>query len=368
MSRTPLGIGIVGCGNMGAIHARAFAATRGCRVVGYTNRTRGKAEALADQFGGEVYDDLHGMLGDKRVGAVVLATDQKLHAEQAVAAADAGRHILCEKPLALTPKQMDTTAAAVERNGVTLGVAHQMRHHPVIEQVRRAMPKLGRCFHLSLEWGFRIRGHEGRCWQTLEAGGFFMELGVHAADLAQHLMGPIEHIQAGTLKIDPKRATEDCTHCLLSFESHAIGSLLVTANHRQKRQGMLAGRVLGERGRIEFTSYPYSRAHNRATLILDGGESIFVPDLTRHELPRITEASRHKTYPGFFGAYERQAAAFVKSVKTGTPPTATLAEGRRAVEVVLESYGRQGELTKRKSGITKARKIDAACHPLLSTK
>ncbi len=344
MTRKTIGIGIVGCGYMGQVHARSYAATPGCRLVGYVNRTPGKARDLARELGGEAYPDLGAMLADERIDAVSICTDQAVHAEQAVAAAEAGRHVLCEKPLALTLDEMDAIDAAVRRSGVTLMVAHQMRFHPVIEQVRARMSRLGRCFHLSLEWGFRIKGHGGRCWADLRSGGFFMELGVHAADLAQHLMGPIAHVQAATLRLDPKRRTEDCTHCLLQFESNAIGSLLVTANHRAKRQGMLHGRVLGERGRIEFSIYPYGRAFNQGVVILDDGESVFVPDERRTALPRPTKPSRSKTFRGFYDIYEREVAAFLHAVRTGQPPPITLDDGRRAVEVVLAAYDRQGRV------------------------
>src|SRR5688500_5820011 len=145
----PLGIGIIGCGLMGGIHAESFAKAKGARLIGFTNRTRDKAEQLAKKLGGgEVFDSVEAMLADPRI-------------------------------------------------------------HPVIEAVKAAMPKLGRCYHLDLEMCFRIGALEGRCWMDYRSGGFFMELGVHLADLARHIMGPIDHVQASTLRLNPKRVTED---------------------------------------------------------------------------------------------------------------------------------------------------------------
>jgi predicted dehydrogenase len=215
---------------------------------------------------------------------------------------------------------------------------------------------------------FRISGHQGRCWTTLRQGGFFMELGVHLADLSRHLMGPISHVTGHTLRVNEKRATEDYTHALLQFSSKAVGSIIVSANHRTTRQGLLIGRVLGEKGRIDFTIYPYQRANNSATLTLDGGKSTFVPDVkvTKLKLPKLPSPT--KVYPGFFDVYEKEVAAFVNAAITGTAPPVTFEDGRSAVEVVLAVYDNQSQSTK-KPNFTKRRasyRTDVAGHPLLA--
>lgn len=363
-----LGVGIIGCGTMGAIHAQAFDRIAGCRIVGYVNRTRQKAHALAEQFGGQVFDSVESMLADPRIDAVSICSSQQVHAEQILLAARHGKHILCEKPLALTPPELDQCQRAVQRAGITLAVAHQLRFHPVVRAVQAAMPKLGPCFHLDLEMCFRIEGHTGRCWQDLRSGGFFMELGVHLTDLARYLMGEIDHVTGCTLRLNPKRVTEDYSNCLLHFTNNAVGSLLVSANHRTHRQGLLMGRLIGQRGRIDFTIYPYQRAMNRAKLVLDQGKSVFVPDTVEHELPVERPKSLFKTFPGFFDVYLRQAQSFVAALRGQRTPIASLSDGRRAVEIILATYDSQSR-SARASDLTRRAshgfRNDAHSHPLL---
>ena len=363
-----LGIGIIGCGLMGGIHAEMFTKAKGSHVVGYTNRTRDKAEQLAKKLGGEVFDSVEALLADPRIGAVSICTSQQVHAEQIIKAARAGKHILCEKPLALLPSELDEVEREVKQAGVTLMVAHQLRFHPVTEAVKAAMPKLGKCYHVDLEMCFRLSSHEGRCWMDYRSGGFFMELGVHMADLARNLMGPIANVHAHTLRLNPKRVTEDYTHCLLQHSTNAVSSIVVSANHRTKRQGLLIGRVLGEKGRIDFTIYPYHDSNNEATLVIDKGKAIFVPDVKVTKLKwKKRPILLPKVYAGFYDVYLREVEAFLKAVREGSTPPISLEDGRSAVEVVLAAYHAQAEATDRKNFVNrpKSYRSEEACHPLL---
>ncbi len=362
-----LGIGIIGAGNMGAIHAECFSKIKGCKVVGIYNPTTKKAEELVKKWGGKVFESVEALIADKDVNTVVIASPQAHHRDQAIAAAKAKKHILCEKPIALTVKEMDEIAKEVKKAGTTFMVGHQMRYHPIIHAVKKAMPELGKVYSLDMEWAFRIAGHEGRCWTSYRHGGFFMELGCHAADLATFFMGPVKHLTANTLRINPKRITEDFTRALLHFESNASGSIVVSANHRTERQGMLRGRVLGEKGRIDFTCYPYARDHNEASITLDGGKEIFVPDVTVRALKFETPESQFQVYPGFYDIYQKQAENFVKAVRTGKPPTCTLEDGRAAVEMVLAIYHQQSEASTKANFKKPPKKYrsDKTSHPLV---
>jgi len=365
--RRSIGIGIVGTGLMGSIHAGCYAREKGCKVVGYFNRTPQKADALARRYGGCVYESLDALLADDRIDAVNISTAQAIHAPQVIAAAEAGKHIFCEKPVALTVSELDAIERAVKRAGVTFMTGHQLRFHPVVNAVKAALPKIGAPYHLDLEWTLLIKSLGGRCWESYHLGGFFMELGCHVADLACYLFGPVADLSAYTLRINPERITEDYTHSLLKFESGAVGSIVVSANHRTGRQGLLHGRALGEKGRIEFTVYPYQRAFNEARLVLDRGKSIFVPDVTVRPIRVKKPPSPHKVFAGFFDVYQREASAFLAAVRTGSPPPCTLRDGRSAVEIVLASYHQQGVAAARRNFVNRPGKYrsDADCHPLL---
>ena len=367
---TSLRIAVIGAGTMGQIHAACYAADRAFTFIGCYNPTRAKAEALVAEHGGRVFDDVQSLVTAADVDAVCIASPQAHHHAQVIATAEAGKHIFCEKPVALTAKELDDIDAAVAKAGITFMTGHQMRFHPVIVAVRQALKRLGRVYHLDMEWCFRIAGHEGRCWETYRLGGFFMELGCHAADLACFLLGKPVHVSGHTLRIDPKRVTEDYTHALLQFEDHAVASLLVSANHRTKRQGLLIGRVIGEKGRIDFTVYPFSRSLNKATLTIDHGREVFVPDVTVSNIAVKQGRSLTKVFPGFFDVYAQEAATFARAARNGTTPPCTLADGRNAIEIVLATYHQQGQATKEKNFINRPKRYasDGDCHPLLGSR
>jgi|GEM_PF-1404914 predicted dehydrogenase len=364
----PLGIGIIGCGLMGDIHADCYTRNRNSRIVATYNPTHAKALALAEKYGGTACVDINELLASPAVDAVAICSPQVAHHEQIVAASRAGKHIFCEKPVALTAAELDNAEAVVAKHKVTFMTGHQLRFHPVITAVQKAMPRLGPIYHVDFEWCFRIDAHEGRCWESYRQGGFFMELGCHATDLAGCLLGKVAHVSGHTLRLNPKRITEDYTNVLLQFESGAVAQILVSANHRTKRQGMLRGRVVGDRGRIDFTVYPYKRSFNEATLTIDYGKKVFVPDTktTKLRIPNLPSPS--EVYPGFFDVYDRQAAAFIESVKTGTPPPCTLADGRQAIEVVLATYHTQNQATRTQNFVKRPKRYlsNANSHPLLS--
>lgn len=362
-------IGIVGCGTMGRIHAEAFSTEPNCELAGFQNRTASRARVLADEFGGRFYASFEEMVADPGIDAFCIASSQAVHAEQVMAALRAGKDVFCEKPLALTVPELDALEKVARRSRRVVMVGHQLRFHPVIRKVVSTLPKIGAAFHLDLEMTFLIAGASGRCWEDYRSGGFFMELGCHLTDLSRFLMGEVRDVSARTLRLNPKRVTEDHTHCLLQFENHAIGTISVSANYRVGRQGLLRGRVLGEKGRLEFVINPYGRTFNNVTLTLDSGRDTFRPDGPGKRLPLQLPRSVCKTFPGFFDVYQRQASGFLKAVQTRSEPPVKLSDGRAAVEIILAAYNSQGLATDGPNFSTRKwrERTDGACHPLLQS-
>ncbi len=366
-SAGPLGIGILGAGLMGRIHAECFDRDKRSNVVACFNPTRAKAEKLCKDFGGHVHETAEELINDPSVQAVVVASPQTFHADQLVAIARANKHIYTEKPVALTVAELDAVERAVARAKVAVAVNHQMRLHPVIQAVQANLDRLGMIYHLDMEWCFKIDAAEGRCWTNYHQGGFFMELGCHANDLARFLLGPVTNVTGQCLRMNPKRVTEDYTHALLQFETGAAGSIIVSANHRTKRQGLLMGRILGENGRIEFTCYPYARGMNKATLVVDQGDSVFVPDEVRTPLAIDQPPSLSRDYKGFFDVYQRQAEGFLDMIFKASPPICSLADGRAAVEMVLATYDAQARHSRKPNFKKRPKKYNTAAdaHPAI---
>ena len=209
-------------------HLPAAAEASNAEIVAISSRDQTRAEKAAAEHGiSKAYGTYQALLDDPDVDAVINPLPNSLHCEWTIKAAQAGKHILCEKPVALTAAELDDAEAVVAKHKVTFMTGHQMRLHPVITAVQKAMPRLGPIYHVDFEWCFRIDAHEGRCGESYRQGGFFMELGCHAADLAGYMLGKVVHVSGHTLRLNPKRITEDYTNVLLQFESGAVAQILV---------------------------------------------------------------------------------------------------------------------------------------------
>src|SRR5829696_8126626 len=145
-------VGIVGAGFMGSTHAAAWADTP-ATMVGFVDESSGGAQALTERYGGRAYPDLRALLGD--VDVVDICTPTHLHYEMVLAAAEAGKHVVCEKPLARTVEQGQSMIAACRRAGVKLLVAHVVRFFPEYALARSlvAAGRIGRPAVLRLARG-----------------------------------------------------------------------------------------------------------------------------------------------------------------------------------------------------------------------
>jgi UDP-N-acetyl-2-amino-2-deoxyglucuronate dehydrogenase len=123
-------IGILGAGNISDTHARAALAIPGVEIVAVHGRNAAKAERLANQYGGRAYDALDAFLDHRPMDLVAIGSPSGLHAEQGIAAAARGLHVLVEKPLDITTERADALIAAADRAGVKLGVFFQDRLKP----------------------------------------------------------------------------------------------------------------------------------------------------------------------------------------------------------------------------------------------
>ena len=142
-----LGVCIVGCGYMGQIHAARWSRVPEAQVVAVVDTDLQRAERLAHQYRLEPYYlDYREAIGLPQVDVVSVCIPTALHVDVSVAAAEAGKHVLCEKPMALTLEQADRMMAAAEANQVKLGVGFMRRHSPVVQDLRSllAQGKFGR--------------------------------------------------------------------------------------------------------------------------------------------------------------------------------------------------------------------------------
>ena len=186
-------------------------------------------EKLGKIYGCDWTDDLAAAVSRDDVDAVYVAGPVHLHAEHAIAAAKAGKHVLCEKPLARTVAEARTIVDACVANGVLLREAYMLRHHGAHREMLRLIQQgaIGKIVFAQIHWAFLYPKTDGAWRQVPElgGGGSLADVGCHSFDILEVLVGPIKRVAAvtGTLVQDYK--VDDIATVLLEFESGAQGAV-----------------------------------------------------------------------------------------------------------------------------------------------
>ncbi len=229
--------GLIGCGDISRKRvAPALGGIPECELIAVSRARVDLAEAFADEFGAKRwYGDWRELIADDEIDAVYIATPVYLHAEQTVAAAEAGKSVLCEKPMAMNPGECDQMIAACEFENVALGVAYYRRFYPAIRRVKEiiASGEIGKpvIAQINAFERFNPAPGEDRYWfleKSKSGGGPMMDFGCHRLEILLNLFGPIERTTAVIGRALFDREVEDT--CVASFEfgSGTQASLAVT--------------------------------------------------------------------------------------------------------------------------------------------
>lgn len=225
-----IGIGIIGAGFFGAIHARAIAAVPGARVAAVCRQDIDAAQAFAREHGGNAHAHWQALLDDPAVDTVLIATPHHLHAEMAIAAARAGKHILLEKPMAPTVAECDAINAAVDQAGIHLMVGHVLHFalpclaaREIIAGGGIGRPVLGSSWLIKL-WMEANRQPWHLSPKT--GGGMLLTAGIHALDRLVWLMdGPVASVSAMAGTHFHDQEADDTALMLLRFADGRIGQV-----------------------------------------------------------------------------------------------------------------------------------------------
>ncbi len=231
MSSEPLGVVIVGAGMISEFQSHAINEVPELRLLGYVDNVVELAEKRAEQFGVKAYADLGEALADPATGLVSICTPSGAHLEPAIAAADAGKHVMVEKPVEITPERVDQIIASCAKNGVTLGAIFPRRFYVTSRLLKEAIDS-GRFGTLSLgdvtiKWYRSQEYYDNGGWRgtwKLDGGGALMNQGIHGIDLIQWLMGGIESVAAHAATLAHERIeVEDTATATVRYHNGALG-------------------------------------------------------------------------------------------------------------------------------------------------
>lgn len=335
----PVGYGIIGCGNIGPIHAAAIAEVRGAKLVGVADVVRSSARKLADQYGADNYEDYREMIKRDDLHAVCLCIPTGMRAEIAEVCAAAGKHILSEKPLEVSTKRIDRILKATDKAGVLLGCIFQSRFSDDALRVRKAIDqgRFGKIIlgQASINWWRSQAYYDSGAWRgtwKLDGGGALMNQGVHYVDLLQWFMGPVKNVSAMTALVGHEGLeVEDIATAMLEFHSGAMGMITgSTAAYpgypaRIELYGT-EGSIILEDGKLTAWNFKNRMAADKAIEAALGGESALGSGAADPLSSLKTEGHR------------RQIDDFTKAIRTGDRPGIDGREGRHAVHLIEKIY------------------------------
>jgi myo-inositol 2-dehydrogenase/D-chiro-inositol 1-dehydrogenase len=216
----PIRVGFIGCGNIASTHMRLLGRDPRARIAGVYDISGERARAA----GAPAFDSAEALL--EAVDAVYITLPNRLHAAQATAALERGKHVFCEKPMGVTREEVDTLEAAAARAATVFQVGHNRRFAPVYQKVKAVledMPALAGEFKMN-------RGElESPPWTADDAvtGGYLFETPIHIFDMAQFLMGECVEVTARAEKL--VYPTLDTFTALLHFASGRSATFLSCA-------------------------------------------------------------------------------------------------------------------------------------------
>lgn len=336
-SSSPLRIAIVGTGNIAGFHAKAIGLVPGAELAAVHSRRPEPGQAFAGEQGVEYVGDYEELLGRPDIQIIAITTPSGTHAELGIAAAKAKKHVLCEKPLDITPERIDSLVNACEENGVLLGAIFQSRFGPGAQAVKAAVDagRFGQFTQASayIPWWRSKEYYASAGWRgtwELDGGGALMNQSIHAIDLLLWLAGEVEEVSArcGTA-LHNEIEVEDNAVAWLKFKNGGFGVI----------QGSTAC-YPGESKRVEIKGTTGS-----ATLVDDMPTFWqFATETPEDESVRALAQSakigggasdpKAISVDGHRAQYED----FVAAIEEGRAPAIPGAEGRRAVALINAIY------------------------------
>lgn len=226
------GFGIVGCGMIAGFHAKAVKEAGG-KLVACFDALPESAARFAEANGCKAYSDLKAMLADPGVQIVTICTPSGAHLDPALAAAEAGKHLIVEKPLEITLERCDNIIAACEKNGVLLATVFHSRFHQSLLRLKEAIDA-GRFGRMTMgdaivKWYRTQEYYDSGAWRgtwELDGGGALMNQAIHTIDLLTWLMGPVKEVTAQIALLAHQRiAVEDTAVATVRFENGALGMI-----------------------------------------------------------------------------------------------------------------------------------------------
>ena len=250
-------VGVIGCGRISQHHFDAIAKIDGLALTAVCDIDEARARDAGTTRGVPWFTSIDNMLADSEIDVVAVCTPSGLHPEHGIAAARAGKHVISEKPMAVSLEAADDLVAACDAARVRLFVVKQNRLNPPIRLLKRAVERnrFGRIFlaNVTVRWQRPQEYYDAEPWRGTWAydGGAIMNQASHYVDLIQWIVGPVESVMAKTATQARRIEAEDSGAAILRFASGAIGVLEVNVlTYPRNFEGSIT--LIGETGTVKI--------------------------------------------------------------------------------------------------------------------
>lgn len=325
-----LRVAVIGCGAIAQRrHIPEYADNEHVELVAFSDPNLERAEQYAQEYGGQAFDDYHKLLDEVKPDAVSVCTPNFLHAEVSIAAANAGAHVLVEKPMAISEEEAIAMIEAAKKSHVYLMVGQNQRFMPAHVKAKEIFDSgiLGKV--LTFRTSFGHPGPEG--WSVDGRGSWFFrkgeaimgamgDLGVHKADLIRYLLNDeVADIAAFVANLHKEGADiDDNAVCVLRMTSGAIGTLVA--------------------------SWTYYKGEDNSTVLwCEKGVMKIGTDPQDQVIVELTDGTVNKYQAGEIATNEKQTKsgvidAFVDGIVQGTEPLIPGEEGLKSLKVILAAF------------------------------
>ena len=323
--------GLIGCGEIGRLRAAAVKKIGALDLTAISDLDGGRAADVASRHGAVAVGDWRQLVQREDVDAVVVSTPPSLHAEMCVGALEAGKHVLCEKPLARTPEECRWILDAQERTGRFLATGFNYRFYPSIVKARELLDAglIGELDHIRSYAGYSAAAHSHPWLHDVEVmgGGALRDNGIHLIDLTRYFLGEVAEVKGfASDSVWGFRGCEDNGFALLRSPAGKIASL--HASWTEWRGYRLRLEIYGTRGCIRVWCFPM------LTQVLWMAEGTGRPRRRHHLFPLTHVWERLRSYRWVVvRSFVEEIRAFAGALRGEPTALATGLDGLRAVEI-----------------------------------
>jgi len=331
-------LGLVGCGaGASALYGDFFQYLENGELVACMDVVKENAEKLAAQTGAtKVYTELESLLDDKEIDAVIIITPTNLHADQVVKAAQAKKHIYCEKPMTTTIGEADRMISACKENNVKLQIAFMKRFNKSFHLVKQILEegRLGDIFELRAIWDnarTQTSAQANYRHRLVSGGGYLQEDGSHPIDVCRWFMGDVVEVTGHSMMVAANRfENDDLDLVVMKHKNGGMSSLHITM--LTHRRGVESYEIFGTKGTL-LMEWQFHSTHSLEPAIIH----LYEKSVKKQDLTLYTSWNPHEELIQNW-QYLNELRYFCDCIINDKEPEIDGVDGRAIVEIINAAY------------------------------